>query len=379
MPGDERLGSSLGRFWRNFEDRMRSEKVVSRIGALGFVVMVSTRGSKRRLGSDSTAIRRSGIALALMAALVLLSSCSSGASLPATGGSSTTSAASSTTSTVAPTSTTLAAVTHPHVFVIVMENLGYSAALSTPSIAALANRWAYASNYYATSHPSLPNYLSLIGGSTFGVTSDCVGCFVNAPNLAVELADKGISWSAYMEALPSDCYLAPYAPGGLYAGKHDPFVYFDAIRNSASLCAQIRPLGELTSQLGSSGQIPSFVWITPNLCNDGHNCAPQSAGAWLASMVSSITASSAWKDNGALYVTWDEGNGGDDSGLGASGQIQSSGGGGHVLTLVIEPRLAPGAVISAPLDHYSLLKSIEVNFGLAELGSSAQASLATLP
>ena len=256
--------------------------------------MVSTRGPRHRLGSHSTVIRRSGVALALIAALVLLSSCSSGASSPITGGSSTTGAASSTTSTVTPsstTSTTAAAVSHPHVFVIVMENLGYAAALSTPSIAALAKRWAYASNYYATAHPSLPNYLSLIAGSTLGVTSDCVDCFVNAPNLAVELAGKGISWSAYVEALPGDCYLAPYAPSGLYAGKHDPFVYFDAIRNSASLCAQIRPLGELTSQLGSSGQIPSFVWITPNLCNDGHNCAPQSAGTWLTSMVSTLPPS----------------------------------------------------------------------------------------
>ena len=85
---------------------------------------------------------------------------------------------------------------HSHIFVIVMENLGYSQALATPAISALAKRWAYESQYYAITHPSLPNYLSLIGGSTFSITSDCVDCFVSAPSLASEMSQKEISWSA---------------------------------------------------------------------------------------------------------------------------------------------------------------------------------------
>ncbi len=322
-------------------------------------------------------------ALAVLLAALVLAACGSvvpSSSAGATSSSTPASTLAPTSTLGASTSTTSLSYKHPHVFVIVMENLGYSAALATPAIAALALKWAYASNYYATAHPSLPNYISLIAGSTLGITSDCVDCFVNAPNLAGELAAQGITWSAYMESLPGDCYLSPYAPSGLYAGKHDPFVYFDAIRNSPSLCGEIRPLHELSAQLSSpSGVIPSFVWITPNICNDGHNCAAQSAGLWLTAMVNSITASSAWKQNGALYVTWDEGNGGDYSGLSPSGQIQPSGGGGHVLTLVIEPHLGAGTVIPTPMDHYSLLKSIEENFGLSQLGASAQGNLATLP
>ena len=269
---------------------------------------------------------------------------------------------------------------HPHIFVIVMENLGYRAAMSTPQLASLAHSWAYATNYYATTHPSLPNYLSLIGGSTYGISSDCTSCFVNAANLPTELSQKGISWTAYMESIPGDCYLSSYAPGGLYAGKHDPFIYFDNIRSSSSLCGNIKPLRQLTSTLGSSqADLASFIWITPNICNDGHNCSPSTAGTWLNKMASQIVSSTAWKDGGALYVTWDEGNGGDHRGISASGSVISSGGGGHVLTLVIEPGLAGGTVITQPMDHYALLKTIETNFGVNQLGLSDNSRLPVFP
>lgn len=292
------------------------------------------------------------------------------------------------TTTVKPTTTTTAppGPKHPHIFVIVMENLGYRAAMATPQLSGLAHSWAYATNYYATTHPSLPNYLSLIGGSTFGISSDCVSCFVNSANLPTELSQKGVSWTAYMESIPNSCYLSPYAPSGLYAGKHDPFVYFDNVRASTSLCANIKPLSELISRLGSSSssssssaRLASFVWITPNICNDGHNCSASTAGSWLQNMVSQITSSPAWKDNGALYVTWDEGNGGDYRGLSSAGAITPSGGGGHVLTLVIEPGLSGGTVLSQPMDHYSLLKTIEDNFGVSQLGLSANKRLPSLP
>ena len=269
---------------------------------------------------------------------------------------------------------------HPHVFLIVMENLGYSAAMATPELHALASKWAYASNYYATTHPSLPNYLSLIGGSTFSITSDCTSCYVNANSLPSELTQHSISWGAYMESIPSNCYLPPYAPGGLYAGKHDPFRYFDNIRSSANLCTNIQPLHTLQNALTkSSSSLPHFIWITPNICNDGHNCSASVAANWLGNMVSKITSSGAWKRNGALYVTWDEGNGGDYRGLAGTGSLASNGGGGHVLTLVIEPGLTPGTVLPQFTDHYGLLKSIENNFHVPLLGLSANPHLATLP
>lgn len=293
---------------------------------------------------------------------------------------STTVAKQSTTSQSSATSTSNTSFVHEHVFVIVMENLGYSAALATPTLASLANHWVHATNYYATTHPSLPNYISLVAGSTLGITSDCVTCFVNAPSLMDEMDHAGISWASYMESIPNSCYLAPYAVGNLYAAKHDPFVYFQDIRNSPTLCANIQPLHALETMLNSnSTNIANFVWITPNLCNDGHDCAPSTAATWLSQMVSTITSSSAWQQNGALYITWDEGNGGDYSALNSANQVVPNGGGGHILTIVVEPKLPHGTTISAPLDHYSLLKTIETNFNLGLLGASSNTSLAVLP
>lgn len=315
--------------------------------------------------------------LTLLVMAILLSSCGAASKSVSIRPSTTTSSLSPTTSKL-PASPT--APSHPHIFLIVMENLGYQAAMSTPQLSSLAHNWAYANNYFATSHPSLPNYLSLIGGSTFHVTSDCISCFVNAPNLPTELSQKNISWTAYMESVSKSCHLSPYATSGLYAGKHDPFVYFENIRSSAQLCSNIKPLNQLAPKLsGPANALSDFIWITPNLCNDGHNCSASVAGLWLQKMVAKIVASPAWKNNGALYVTWDEGNGGDNRGLSPNGLVESHGGGGHALTLVIEPSLKPGTVITKPLDHYSILKTVEDNFGVTELGNSANPNLAVLP
>lgn len=251
--------------------------------------------------------------------------------------------------------------------------------MAIPQFSELAHRWAYATNYFATTHPSLPNYLSMIGGSTYGISSDCTGCYVNAPNLPTELSRKGISWTAYMESIPNDCFLSPYAPDRLYAGKHDPFIYFDNIRSTLSLCSNIKPLSQLTSQLDNpSAKLSNFIWITPNLCNDGHDCSAATAGTWLDNVVNHIIALPEWKHNGALYVTWDEGNGSDHRGLSFGGSTTATGG-GHILTLIIEPGLDKGQIISQNLDHYSLLKTIEINFGVPLLGQSSASTLSTLP
>ncbi len=318
----------------------------------------------------------------LVVAVLVLAGCGNSnvaASTSATRATSTTTITHTSSTSASTTTTAAPRYAHPHVFVIVMENLGYSAAMATPADAALASRYASTTDYYATSHPSLPNYISLLAGSTLGISSDCVSCFVNAPNLPTELSAAGVSWAAYMEGIPGPCYLSPYAPSGLYAGKHDPFVYFDNIRSNPALCNQIQPLPSLSPLLrGPASGVPDFVWITPDICHDGHNCSPEAAGQWLTGMVAQITASAAWRSGGALYVTWDEGNGGDYSGLSGS-SVSSSGGGGHVLTLVIEPGLAPGTRITNLLDHYSLLKTIEQNFHVGLLGASASPGLATLP
>ncbi len=244
-----------------------------------------------------------------------------------------------------------------HIFLVVMENLGYAAAMATPGLAQLAHRYASATNYDAVAHPSLPNYLALASGGTWGVTSDCFSCYQNERNLGSQLSAAGIAWGAYMEGLPSACDLTPYYLPANYAGKHDPFRYFTDIRDSRSLCAHIQPLTAL--HLASP---PAFAWITPNLCHDGHNCPPTQAAAWLDGFVAKVTASAAWRDGGVLFVTWDEGNGGD-----------TRGGGGHILTLVIAPGLPAGERIAQPFNHYALLHTVEAALGVPPLGAAARA------
>lgn len=257
-----------------------------------------------------------------------------------------------------------------HVFVVVMENLGAQDASSTPAFASLAHQYQSTTHWYGVSHPSLPNYLALVSGSTWGVDSDCTDCNQSGPNLGAELQGAGITWDAYFEGMPSSCFLGPQSPDGSYAKKHDPFAYFADIRGDPALCDHLQPLSSLMPLLsGPSSAVPRFVWVTPNLCHDGHDCSATDAGAWLSGFVSQVTASSAYKDNGMLVVTWDESETGDDSGLDTtSGTVTSSGGGGQVLTLVMVPGTPAGRVLPGPYDHYSLLRTIEDSFGLPRLG-----------
>ena len=159
-----------------------------------------------------------------------------------------------------------------YVFVIVMENEESSAIVgngAAPYVNGLLSDHGLAARYYAVSHPSLPNYLALTAGSTFGISSDCTGCFVNATNLADQVESSGRSWKAYMESMPSSCYVGDAYP---YMQKHDPFIYYNDIRTNATRCAAyVVPFTQLRADL-TNGTVPNFAWITPNMCNDMHDC-----------------------------------------------------------------------------------------------------------
>lgn len=250
-----------------------------------------------------------------------------------------------------------------HVFVIVMENKSYGDIIGNgdaPYINSLAQTYGLATRYFAIGHPSLPNYLALTGGSTFGVTSDCTDCFVQGNNIVDALEGGHKTWHAYMEDMPSPCYLGNSAP---YAQKHDPFIYYDDIRTNPARCANIVPLTQLTSDLQSNTP-PDFLWITPNLCHDMHNCSVSDGDTWLASFVPTILASSAWKQGGVLFITWDEGEA-DNSGCCGFAA------GGHIVTLVISPLGKAHFTSATPYDHYSLLRTICAAWKLTPPGDAA--------
>jgi hypothetical protein len=249
-----------------------------------------------------------------------------------------------------------------HVAVIVMENKEYDEVIgsrSAPFINGLARRYALARGMYAATHPSLPNYLALTGGSTFGSESDCTACSVNASSsLPTQLSAARLSWKAYMEGLPYPCFTG--ASAGQYAKKHDPFIYYNAVRGNPRLCGRIVPLTQLASDERSS-RLPAFIWITPNLCHDMHDCAAATGDRFLSSLVPPLLR--ALGPNGLLFLTWDEGS----SNAGCC-HLAS---GGHVATIVAGPGARRIAQLTTPADHYSVLQTIEDILGLRRLRNAA--------
>ncbi|MEA2636540.1 MAG: phosphatidylinositol-3-phosphatase [Chloroflexota bacterium] len=254
-----------------------------------------------------------------------------------------------------------------HVFVIVMENHEYNSVVGNPAAPytnGLVNSYGLATNYYGASHPSLPNYLALTAGSTFGIASDCTTCFVSATNIADQVEGSGRSWKAYMEDMPVPCYMG--ASSGNYAMKHNPFMYYNGIRNNSARCAaHVAPFTQFWVDM-SSGHVPDFVWITPNMCNDTHDCPVGTGDAWLRTVVPTITGSAAFRNGGVLFITWDEGS--------SNAGCCSGSWGGHVATLVIAPNAIGGFRSAVAENHYGLLRTVEDGFHLSHLGAAGWAS-----
>jgi acid phosphatase len=234
--------------------------------------------------------------------------------------------------------------TPKHVFVVVLENTSYQLALRQPYIAKLAGQYAVATNYGEVSNPSLPNYLAMTSGSTWGIRDDNFHK-LPATGLGNQLSGAGISWKAYMEGFTGDCFSSPYP----YALKHNPFAYY-----GGACPANVVPMTELASDL--SGNTPQLSWITPGMCNDGHDCGVARSDRWLSQFVPQITSSTAWKQGGVLFIVWDE-SGTED---------------GRVALLVVAPTLR--GPLTMPLNHYSLLATIADRLGVPRLGLAKQAT-----
>jgi phosphatidylinositol-3-phosphatase len=247
-----------------------------------------------------------------------------------------------------------------------MENHGYSQVWntsSTPYITSLGNQYVRATNYHASIHPSLPNYLQLYAGSNYGITTDCSpsdSCHVNAPSLADNLEAKGLSWKAYMEGMPSPCHLSV---SDNYAPKHNPFVYFDDIRNNPLRCGlHDVPYTVLPTDLTLAITTPNYVFISPDLCNDMHDCPIATGDAWLKANVPPILNSPACTSDKCLIIlTWDEDDHAD---------------GNQVLTIFAGSAAKTGGATSdAAYSHYSTLRTIEDIFGLpTQTSNDAQAT-----
>ena len=283
------------------------------------------------------------------------------------------------TSTPAPTPTVRPLVPNfKHIIVFFFENHEYGSVIGNPAMPNY-NQYADANTilaqYYAIMHPSLPNYLAVFGGETFGITSDCESskCFVSAPNLADQIEASGHTWRAYFQDMPRPCYVGDTAT---YVQKHNPFIYFDDIRQNAIRCDRsIVPLGQLEADL-AAGTLPDFAYIMPNSCvstdDDFSNpaCTLSLADGWLGGVMGPLLAylnQRAASEPYLIVITWDEGQG-DHSCCGLPPSA-----GGRIPTILISPLVKSGFLDNTPYTHYSLLKTIETAWGFPWLGHAADA------
>jgi phosphatidylinositol-3-phosphatase len=325
-----------------------------------------------------------------------------------------------------------------HVFVIVLENKAFSETFSNTSGApylsqTLVAQGGFVPNYWGIAHESLPNYLAMLSGQAANPQTQADAQFytdfmpgtpaadgqvmgqgavypAQVKTLADQLRAQGLTWKGYMEDMgnsatePKTCrhptigsqdHTQSARAGDQYAARHNPFVYFHSIIDDQALCdANDVPLDRLPGDLASASQTPNFAFITPNLCNDGHdkNCVDGRPGglvaadAFLRTWVPRITGSPAYQRDGLLLVLFDEAPAPPDSGtadasacpapcqspagpntVNPGGPIPGAGG-GLVGAVALSPYIRPGTIDATPYNHYSFLRSVEDLFGLGHVG-----------
>ncbi|HZQ29105.1 MAG TPA: alkaline phosphatase family protein [Acidimicrobiales bacterium] len=289
-----------------------------------------------------------------------------------------------------------------HVFVIVLENEDFATSWGPDSPAtylnSLVRRGAFADRYYGVSHLSADNYIAMTSGQppTPVFQSDCQNwamCYGSEKarvdggrSIVDQLEEKGLTWGAYMESMGTPCkhpaltdLQDPNSVG--YATRHNPFVYYPPVVDDQKRCDDhVVDYSALPPLLRSHTRdaVPNFVFITPDTCDDGHDapCKGDKAGQpgglvsadqWLQANVPLILDSAAYKDGGALFITFDEASNSDTSGCCASG-VSGIGtdGGGRVGLLMLSSLARVGHATDSFYDHHSLLRTIEDAFGITE-------------
>ena len=281
---------------------------------------------------------------------------------------------------------------YDHVFLLIEENHNFNQIIGTrsaPIINALAADYGLATRYRGVADPSEPNYVAMLGGSTFGVSSDdpyfFPGQTVDQPNLLSQLDAAGKTWKGYFQGMPYAGYRGycfPAKCNGIpdsdtqYVAKHNGIVNF-ADMHTAAAWAKQTPYSQLAKDLGS-GNVPNLSYIVPDECDDMHGAPPwcvdsskfsdvddtylvSHGDAFVGQTVNAITSSSMWETgNNAIVITFDEGNRATD----------------QIPTIVVTNHGPRGVTDNTPYDHYSLLTSLEQAFGL---GGCLQASCTATP
>jgi phosphatidylinositol-3-phosphatase len=261
--------------------------------------------------------------------------------------------------------------TYRHVIWIWLENHPYDEIIGSkdaPFTNKLAAECGLATNFHNITHPSLPNYIAATSGGTQSIRDDCQPneCSRRVQSVFGQLQSAGKTWTAYEESMPAACTLSSGSgtnPPGNYAPKHNPAVYYLPLRPGCR--RHVVPLG--TPSAGAFARalrqrsLARFSFITPNLCNDTHDCPVSTGDAWLSHWLQAIVASPTYRtERTAIFITWDEGEGGstDDCATNTSDR------GCHIATIVVSRSTPRGTRSAVLFNHYALLKTTEQLLGI---------------
>jgi hypothetical protein len=288
---------------------------------------------------------------------------------------------------------------YDHIFLIIEENHGYADIIGNPfapNINRLAQQYGLATQFFSTADPSAPNYVAMLGGSDFGIADDN-GYYlhtVDSPSLTTQLDNAGLAWRAYLQGYPFPGYRGMCYPGRcngvpdfdpLYSSKHNGIVYFRPFQESRNGWASLLPVARLDHDLAENP--PNFGYVIPDQCHDMHGSPPwcgdsgavgnpgdlndsqlvARGDAYVGHLVRKITEAPFWASgNNAIVITFDEG----DDNAGCCGVP----GTGQIVNIVVTSHGPRGLQDPTPYNHYSLLRSLQLAFGLGCLEHSCDAT-----
>jgi hypothetical protein len=251
-----------------------------------------------------------------------------------------------------------------HVFILVEENANYTDVIGSsamPYLNGLANQYGLAIQFYADTHPSIGNYLMLTAGQVLtNDDSQTPQSFpVSVDNVVRELIASGNSWKQYAESIPSVGYLGDDSTccGGQYYAHHVPLPYMTDAQ-VASQAPKIVPFTQLASDLANNG-LPNYGFITPNGCDDAHDCGLNVADNWLKTNIDPLIKSPQFQKDGLLVIVFDESD------------TDNTNGGGRVAAVIISPFAKPGYKSTTIYQHESVLRLMLEGLGVKTLPGSA--------
>jgi len=237
-----------------------------------------------------------------------------------------------------------------HIVLVMFENHAYSqinGSSSAPTFNSLASQGAKFTQAYGVTHPSEPNYLAIFSGKTQGVTDDSCPHTFSGNNLGSQLISAGKTFKGYSESMPSDGYTG--CSSGEYRRKHNGWVNFSTVPAASNLRYSVFPSS------ANYASLPTVSFVSPNMCNDMHDCSVGTGDTWLKNNLSAY-ASWAKTHNSLLIITFDEDNGGSSN---------------HIFTAFVGAHTQVGS-FSNQINHSHVLSTIESAYGLTHLNSAAE-------